>query len=333
MDWKSRNIFSHRDRIEQIRNTGLCIPSYATIHLSYSCNQNCFSCAFAKYNQSNFIPQEESVFKYINDLMEYGIKMFEFSGGGEPTTVLYLNKIIEHILDCGCNYSVITNGTLLNKSLLALFSNTATFVRISLETGDRDLYLKYKGVSGSQFDIAVGNIKYLVCNKNPDTEISIKFGIDKVLNSEYHLEDSIKIAEECGVKFIQFRPMTGINELCPNGKKKVLEELNVFRKITNINIVDSLNMDNNISKCWLNPLYTTIDGNGFIYLCCYYYNGLDYIIGNLDDKSFKEIWESDYHKELIEKIDTKNCSKFNCRFIGYHEVVEKEMKRGRMYCI
>ena len=145
--WHKYKILGQKENIELLRYGAMPVPSYATLHLSYSCNQHCRSCAYAAFNKDKFIPEEAAAFNYVNQLIDYGVKAFDISGGGDPSTLPYIVPLIEEILKAGCNYGFVTNGWKLSKELIKLISSTATYVRVSLETGDPVIYSRYKRVS------------------------------------------------------------------------------------------------------------------------------------------------------------------------------------------
>ncbi len=325
----SGRILAHKDKIEQIKNGKFPVPTFACLQLCYACNQNCRSCGFEEWNKG-FIPKEEDVFKIVNELMDYGVKVFEFSGAGEPTLMPYLGKLISYIVLKNCDYSLLTNGVALSPSLIEVVAQTATYCRISLETGDRELYKKYKRVPEWHFDKVIENIKQLVQSKHPDTQISVKFDLDCILKN--HIEQSFELAARLGVDLAVFKSMAGENAPSENDKIEAERELNQLLKDYNgkTKFINSFCYDKTVPQCWLNSLHTVIDGYGDVYICCYYYGHSDHKLGNLYDKSFKEIWESQEHWDKIRNIKKENCAKFDCKFFGHHKVVAETMRRGRL---
>jgi sulfatase maturation enzyme AslB (radical SAM superfamily) len=336
MSWHKYKILAAMDKIKAIKSGVIPKPSMASISFNYCCNQRCLSCAFDEYNKSNFIMSKDKAFSIINELISYGVDVFEFSGGGEPTLTPYLKDILLHIIACGKNFSLLTNGVNFNDELMEVVAKYATYCRISLETGDKDLYCKYKQVPESQFDQVVNNIKKLVSLKDKNTEISVKFDVDKNLSGIDHLNKSYNLAISLGVDIATFKSMTGLTEFTKEDRELASSHLDRIKEKSKTELINSINYDRQqVPQCWLTPLHTVIDAYGDVYLCCYYYRKdahtkENHCIGNLNDKSFSQIWESIEHKNKIDKIDKNNCVKFDCKFFGHHQIINDSFKRGQV---
>lgn len=333
--WHTYRILAHKDKIEQIKRGEFSVPTFACLQLCYACNQNCRSCGFAEWNKG-FIPKEEYIFQIVNELMDYGIRVFEFSGAGEPTLMPYLEKLIRYIIEKGCDFSLLTNGVAIERSLIEVVAQKAIYCRVSLETGDRLLYRDYKRVPEWHFDKAVENIKQLVELKHPDTEISVKFDLDHHLNTKDHIKQSFKLATQLGVDLVVFKSMSGETKPSETEKMEVEYELNQLIKnyTGKTKFINSIYYEKQVPQCWLNALHTVADGYGDVYICCYYYgHPRNHCLGNLFDRSFKEIWESQEHWDKIKNIRKVDCAKFDCKFFGHHKIVDEALKKGRVNII
>lgn len=324
--WHKYKILTHSQKVKQIKDGEFPAPVFATLQLSYACNQNCQSCSFALWNTEKFIPTKEECLNIIQQLIDYGVKAFEFGGGGEPTVLPYLDELIRFIVDNGATYGLITNGVNISDSLASLLKETATYVRVSLETGDSELYTQYKRVPIDHFNIAIENVEKLIGGK---AEIGLKFDLDKNLSSENHIKSSLLIADQLGVDMAAFKCMTGETELSYDQKVNLSNELN--RYLSNysgrVKFINSIVYDKWFGQCWLTPLHTVIDGKGDVFMCCYYYRDdvhkkEDHCIGNVFKIPFKKLWGSDVHKTKLDGIDFKNCRKVDCKFFNHHRIAE-----------
>jgi radical SAM protein with 4Fe4S-binding SPASM domain len=77
-------------------------------------------------------------------------------------------------------------------------------------------------------------------------------------------------------------------------------------------------------QCELTPLQVTIDARGDVFLCCYFtHRRENHRIGNVHERPLAEIWASERHRAAIRGILPGECSKFDCRFVRYHDVLDE----------
>lgn len=332
MSWHKYKILAQSHKIEEIRKGEFPIPVFATLHLSYTCNQNCKSCAYAEWNEEKFMPSKEDCFKIIDELIGYGIKSFEFGGGGEPTCLPYFYDIIEYLILKNCTYGLITNGVNISDKLAEILKNTATYVRVSMETGDSELYAGYKG-NDDHFKKVCENVKKIL---GGSAEISLKFDCDKNLQSKEHIKRSLFVADSLGVDMAMFKCMTGEFEHSYDEKVVLSDELNKYIEsyIGKTRFINGIIHKEWNGQCWLTPLHTVVDGKGDVYLCCYYYRDdvhkkEDHCIGNILETPFKDLWGSELHKNKIDSINSKNCKKVDCKFFNHHRIVEDVLEHRK----
>jgi len=333
MSWHKYKILAHLESVKRLQSGEWVTPLYAALQLNLSCNQNCQSCAFSEDNKSHFTASREDAFKIVDRLIDYGIKNIELAGGGEPTILPYFTDLVNHIIERGGNYALITNGVALDDKMIELVAKTAIYCRVSLETGDKELYLRYKRVSSWHFDKVIENIIKLNAVKDKKAEISLKFDVDKNLYSDNHLKKSFEIARNLNVSLAAFKSMTGETELDEFSKMELSEQLTELIKdnSSDTKFINSICYEKWQGKCWLSPLHCVVDCYGNVYICCYYYrkdahDQKEHTVGNILDKTFKELWETKEHWQKIGNINPQNCAKFDCKYFSHHKIVNEVLK-------
>ena len=287
----AERILAHTEKIKEIEAGRFPVPVSAVLHFSYLCNQNCKGCAYKKLNNGHILNSYDA-FRIVKELMGFGIYNFEFGGGGEPTMIPYLDTLIEVILANKGNYGILTNGVEMDK-VKELIARTASYIRISVEYGNQEAYCAYKNVSAAHYEKLKENVKYLVENRSPETQLSLKFITDDYGDFKDFKFDSFQHKNLSGGDYKTDYP--------------------------------------EIKKCYLTPLYTVIDAYGDVYLCCYYYDRKEQMkIGNVLQDHFKDIWGSERHREVINNIDLDFCRRYDCRFFKYHQIYEESKIRGRL---
>lgn len=324
------NIISYYDNIQLLQTDLMPGPRFVDLHTSNRCNQNCKGCAYANW-LDNKIMSEEDHMKIIYDLLDLGVKGFDFAGGGEPLMLRYLPGIWDTIKRHGGNYGLVTNGTLLTDDLIDQLVEQATYVRISLEATCPHDYCMYKGVSTNHWSKAVGNIDKLVKAKkakNSKCDISIKFSVGKSLRGFSHYHRGIQLGKVLKVDNVQFKALRHKPEELTLQEKKDEDLIDISAE--GIQVRKWITPAEKIPQCWLNPLHTVVDHTGNVYICCYYYyRGKEHVLGNMLETKIDKFWFSDEHKKKIKDINKKECAKVDCKFFRHHRVVDEMIKTGK----
>lgn len=324
----NENVYGLRDKIIDIHNGKMPNPLMAIIGPTYRCNQHCYYCFFDHMKSSQTLTVEQLI-NIIDQLADFGVKGIEFCGAGEPLMMPGIEDCVLHAAKRGLKIGLLTNGVLFKDKIMSAFVQHGTYVRVSLDTVDRELYKKIRGTE--DLDNVLANIKAALAYKkkyNHFCEISLKVGnlpeveikqlqeiMDFVQGKGIHSVQYKNIWNEEGDYLTDFRQKYEL-------KDKVKSSVSYF--IKNIKARRSFG-----NHCWITPVQTDIDAFGNVYLCCYYmYREEDHKIGNIFEKSFKEIWESDYHREKIKKIRKYECMKHDCRFMTYMRLANFIHKRG-----
>jgi MoaA/NifB/PqqE/SkfB family radical SAM enzyme len=328
------NIISRWDDILKLKRGKMVLPTFVDFHTSNRCNQFCHGCAYAGTLEGQMM-SEEKHYQAVDMFIDLGVRAFDFAGGGEPTMLPYLPALLKHIKDRGANYGLITNGVMLNDELCEELFNSATYVRISLEASNREMYRKYKGID--LWDKVLDRVEYLCQDRDQfdsACEISIKFSVGKSLRGLTHYIDGLKLGEDLDVDRITFKALRHEPEELTvkeagleNG---LLEELLSRDEYTRSKVSSWIVPWMNAPTCWLNPLHTVMDHLGNIYICCFYYHRdrEKHCLGNIFEQSFKEIWFSEKHWEKINDIKREECRQVDCKFFHHHKAVYQALERG-----
>ena len=127
------------------------IPRFVDLHTSNACNHKCVGCAYSGELDTDFMKEDQHI-KIINDLMDFGVRAFDFAGGGEPLFLPYIESLFDLVHSRNGHFGVITNGSLLTERLMEKIVKYATYIRISLEASNVESFVKYKRVSGKEWN-------------------------------------------------------------------------------------------------------------------------------------------------------------------------------------
>jgi radical SAM protein with 4Fe4S-binding SPASM domain len=335
------NIFYRWPDLQRLKNGEMILPNFVDVHLSDICNQSCRGCAFKAGHENEMMSESDFMFA-AKILMDNGVQGLAFCGGGEPCTLPYLPQVWEYIRSRDCHFAMLTNGSLLTPQIMGAMLYSGTFIRVSLETSNREDYCAYKQVPDDVWDRVINNVRVLVKLKklnNSQCSVGIKFAVSKSLRGKNHFEDGVQLAKELGVDRVTFKAIRGGEEeleyaesvvedaLLDDALKQLQPSCIVARWITPVKTIF-------IPQCWLNPLHTVMNWKGDLFICCYYYFRKErHKIGNIFEQDFKEMWFSDKHKELIKNIKREECAKVDCKFFHYHDEFNETDKVGSLYLI
>lgn len=336
------NIIAHHEGVAAIRRGDIPLPKFADLHTSNRCNHKCVGCAYRDHLTTDVMSEEDHV-KVVHQLLDIGVKAFDFSGGGEPLLLPYITTLFAIIRGHQAHYGLITNGSLLNDDIARKLADQATYVRVSLEASNQAHYEKYKHVGSTEWFKVIENIKRLVSIRNRTSsqcEIAIKFAVGKSLRGAAHYEDGIRLGLDLGVDNVQFKALRHEPEELPVVNRLVQES---YIKYVLRDFGDRISSDYvrhwiapwpepMVPQCILNPLHTVVDYKGNVYLCCYYYYRPEaHFIGNMLAREFSSFWATPEHAGKILNIDPRECMKVDCKFFRHHRIAEKELVRGKAY--
>lgn len=304
-------------------------PRMAIINLTYTCNQKCYYCFWKDWNNKGTPEPIEKVPNLLEQLKGIGIKAVEFCGGGEPTCAKGFTDIVRTAHDLGMKVGLLTNGIKFNGEIAETLLRTATYVRVSLDTIDPELYRKVRGTDDCT--TVIENIKAALALKkqlNSDTQISIKVGISKEIG-EKEINELFYYFDGWDIHNIQVKNLW--NEKGAHYRRDINRlELQRIEGTHAIPVVKKVTYPKYMpEQCWITPVQLQADVYGDIYLCCYtMFRKNGHRIGNLYETPLKELWGSQKHRDAIADIKISECLCHDCRFQKYMKVIRKLQRNG-----
>lgn len=325
--YSSLKIFHYQDKLDTLSKDvpEIKAPIHIRIKPTNVCNHNCWYCAYKSDNlqlgqdmvEKDFIPQDKMM-EILQDCKDMDVKAITFSGGGEPFTYRYFTQTIKKLIEYKIPFASLSNGSRLKGEIAQLFSEHATWLRISMDGWDDDSYAKARDVKVGEFSKIVENMKNFSALKGK-CALGVSFIIDNI-NYE-HIYEFVKLIKSTGVNSIKFSPCVISNEAKDNDDYhiKIIDE--VRKQITSaksdfedsdFEIYDSYHLfDEEVNKeytwCPYMQILPVIGADLNIYPCQdKAYNLDEGLVGTIKDKSFKDFWFNDKNK--FYKIDPScNC--------------------------
>jgi MoaA/NifB/PqqE/SkfB family radical SAM enzyme len=301
-------IYYYLDQIEKLNRGEFVAPISCEIDPSNSCNLKCGFCMFKKWRKHHYENLDLNIYvSLLGELQQMGTRSITFTGGGEPLMNPNFNLMAKMAKSLGFQIGLVTNGLLLNK---VENLEDYLFIRVSLDAHNRKDYTKVKGVDS--FDTVLGNITNAL-NRNKIIGLSYVVGPD----NNKDLQKAEDLANELGVCYLQMKP-SYIND-----SKKIFTDFEYPDGRTVIGTKRCLPEDN--TPCTIAALVGIVGANGDVYFCCQG-RGVDKLtLGNLKDKSFKQLWT----ERLALKPNVSLCPM--CRYMNYTKAYKSILEDGDLF--
>ncbi|MFB0526219.1 MAG: GTP 3',8-cyclase MoaA [bacterium] len=209
---------------------------YLRISVTDRCNLRCFYCmprsGIQKISSQEILKYEELI-EIIKCARELGIGKFRITGG-EPLVRKGVIGFIERLARLGIDFSLTTNGMLLNRYGRDLFNAGLSRINISLDTLKEDRFNRITGggnirevfsgiYAARRLDFSPIKINVVVMRGINDDEIIdfIEWGKKELLN----------------IRFIEFMPLSGEDYFYP--LKRVMDNIIKERKLVSVEVSGS----------------------------------------------------------------------------------------------
>ena len=296
-------------------------PRMAIVYPTYKCNHNCPGCDYEELiNKNGSSMSEEQLLWLIHELHIFGIKALEWSGGGEPTIHPGFVSASKKWIGYGHQFGLITNGkSIKNPKICEVILGGAKYIRISLVPGyERPFQVKKETINS-----------LVKQRKNLLPEISLKLLLTRY--SIANIDDALDYALDIGVDSLQFKFVRN-DKLAEVDKKREIQVREYIKKLKSKHhsIDISLPVAGSVRPkmiadhpCLASSVQLLIDPIGDVYLCCYYRHRTEsHCLGNVFKEGLNNIWGSEKHLKIINKVDAEDCNKYDCRFARYNNLLQ-----------
>lgn len=294
-------------------------PISVDIHLTNACNLKCSWCTDKELRHAGKTMSEELACKLLREFSATGTGV-TLEGGGEPTLHKNFFSIVDYACEHGVDLGLITNGTMDISEYMYKFK----WVRVSLDSTNANQYKAEKGID--KFDTVICNLKKYAMNRNPEkTFLGVGYVITK--RNLDGIDGLIDLLDSINVDYIYFRPVEEASDILPsvddmiNLKKSLIKWTERRRIRYLINIYDRVIKDNNHLPCVAHSLTSIIHADGTVNLCEKRRHD-EIELGNVNEKTFSEIWNSNKRKIATNKLLCPDCQNGCdvCRVTGFNEM-------------
>ena len=316
-------------------------PVAIEVHPTAMCNHRCVHCSYKERNEYRTVIAKEVMNGLVDSIIHMGIRAVYFSGGGEPALYPGLTGYIDKLYKNGVECSIITNASCFDKAGLTEIANKLNYIAISLPAVDMGTFKEITGTENLNEVLALpGKIKRIHGENSP------VLGARIVLTNKNYKDVGkfLSATKENGFDYALFKIVRDY-EGNGQGLKKEEEEFlreelqrydNIDEKFTNLSLIFKYKeLPEFKNKCWVNQygMIANVSTDGKVYPNIVEIDKPEFCIGDLNEQTLEEMWNSDRHNKVKEmsnlKWSRRECK--NCRAMAYNRILNETIDRMPSY--
>jgi MoaA/NifB/PqqE/SkfB family radical SAM enzyme len=260
-----------------------------------------------------------------------GVASIMYGGEGEPLLHPEIAGIIELTRGAGIDVAVSTNGVFLDPELAAEVLPQLTWLKVSINSGTPKGYAGIHQCDGDDFNTVIDNVA-AAADLIKDNNWACTLGAQAILLPEnaHDMEELAFQVRKAGVSYLVIKPYSqhhsshnrahyGIDYSLYNDLAERLEKFSTdtFKVIYRRHTMNKLQRaGRGYERCLALPFWSYVDAAGSVWGCSSYLGDERFLYGNLNQSSFRDIWEGESRRICLEFVagclDSESC-RMNCR--------------------
>lgn len=342
-------ILWHRDRIEAWLRGERIAPITIDCALTRVCSYKCIYCYGTLQENEGYHLTKDIIFRFLDDAVEIGVKAISFVSDGESAHSPHIYDAILRGRSNGLDMALGTNGYPLKDGRLEEILPALTYIRYNISAAAPSRYAEIHGTTEPAFHKVIQTIKKSVEIKDKK-QLPVTIGLQMVLLPGF-VNDILPLAglgKELGVDYlvikhcsddengtlgVQYKEYDKLTDVLKAAEKESTEKYLVKVKWSKL----LSGGKRCYSRCYAGPFMLQMSGSGLVAPCGFLFNDKykdKFHIGNIAEKSFKEIWQSDRYWEVMNYIASDNFdARKDCGTLCLQHKVNEflwDLKAGRV---
>lgn len=336
----------HRDRVEAWLRGERIAPITIDCSLTRRCTYRCVYCYGQLQANDEKRMTKDVIFRFLDDAAEIGVKAVSFVSDGESTCSPHIYDAIVKGNANGLDMALGTNGYLLKDERLEEILPRLTYLRYNISAADPSSYGLIMGCGEKCFDKVYNTIKKSVEIKRRKN-LPVTLGVQMVLMPQFagQIIPFAMMGRELGVDYAIIkhcsddeRGTLGINY------SQYFELVDLLKEAESLSTKDYLvkakwskilsDGKRKYKQCYGPAFIMQFSGSGLVAPCGMLFNRRfkKFHIGNIADKSFKEIWKSQRYQDVLNYLASEEFSaQTDCGTLCLQHKVNEflwDLKRG-----
>ena len=303
----------HKERVEAWLRGERIAPITIDCALTRRCNYRCVYCYGQLQANDEKRMTKDVIFRFLDDAAGIGVKAISFVSDGESTCSPHLYDAILRGKANGLDMALGTNGYLLREDKLEEILPCLTYLRFNISAAEPSRYAKIMGCKEEHF-IKVCRIISECVRIKKKNNLSVTLGLQMVLLPQF--SDQIiplaKLGKQLGVDYTVIKHCSddeegrlGVDYAKYFALENILKEAESYSEAGYLVKAKWSKIlsggKRKYIQCYGPPFIMQFSGSGLVAPCGMLFNERykKYHIGNIAEKSFKEIWKSDKYWEVI----------------------------------
>lgn len=306
-------------------------PIYVEISPVGACNHRCTFCSVDYIGYKPVLLSLEHLKEVADDFKKNDVKSVMFAGEGEPFVHKKITEAVEYFGKNSIDVSFTTNGTVIPEKFYGEALDYVSWIKVSVNGGEHSYQLIH-GSKDNDFEKVFQNLRRL-SDERDKRNLALKVGVQMVLlpqNSDEVLPLAKKV-KSSGCNYFVVKPFSQHKSSINRDFEKLdytqfmdleksLEALNDenFTVVFRSNAMSKKGEEAPAyTKCYSTPnFWAYIMASGDVYSCSAYLLDERFKLGNIGEKSFADIWQSEeratHCRFMANELDIKECRE-NCR--------------------
>lgn len=307
-------------------------PIYVEISPVGQCNHRCTFCSVDYIGYKRRRPDDLRLDLALGEMANLGVKSIMFAGEGEPLLHDDIAGIINRTCEYGIDVAVTTNATALTPELSHECLESVTWLKASVNAGTRETYAKIHQTKSSDFHRVIANLGDAVdARKKNGWKCTLGAQMVVIPDNAHEAGKLAGICKGIGLDYLVLKPYSQnphSEETATRGFDKMHHAVHQFEHtayaysrdgfnvIYREKTVANLEHDRPYQTCHSTPFFWAyVMASGDVYGCSAHLLDERFNFGNINHRSFSEIWHGEKRRaciEMMRSFDLSSCRK-NCR--------------------